>query len=219
MQAPLFLPDVGADVHLLDEVTAKAGLAAHGLMVPQSHAVADAETAGRLAEGMGLVALKARGMAHKSERGGVVLGLMGAQAVTQAAQAMDAPGYLIEEMIPAGVELLIGVLADPAHGYVLTLGAGGVLTELWRDTVSMLLPVTEGDVRAAFAGLRIVPRLDGYRGAAPVDMSAVVAAVLAVQGYVVAQEGRVAEVEVNPLIALPDRAVAVDALIRTGEKR
>ncbi|SNR27284.1 acetate--CoA ligase family protein [Puniceibacterium sediminis] len=216
--APLFLPRTTTTVRMLDEVAAKAALSAHGVTVPASQAVSDAAAAGQVAEGMGRVALKARGVAHKSDQGGVVLGLQGAQAVSEAASGMAATEYLVEEMIDAGVELLIGVVADPAHGYVLTIGAGGVLTELWRDTVSLLLPVTDGDIRTALAGLRIAPRLNGYRGAPAVDMNAVVASVLAVQAYVVAQDGLVAEVEVNPLIALPDRAVAVDALIRIGER-
>ncbi len=215
--APLFLPVDQSDLRLLDEGEAKAALGAEGLDLPVSHRVQDAEAAGRAAGNMGRVVLKALGMAHKSGQGGVVLGLEGAQAVQEAAQAMAAPGYLVEEQIADGVELLIGVLADPAHGYVLTLGAGGILTELWADTVSRLLPVDADDIRSALNCLRIAPRLAGYRGGAAVDIEAVVAAVLAVQSYVIAAQGQVAEVEINPLIALPDRAVAVDALIRRGE--
>ncbi len=214
---PLFLPQRPDGLEMLDEGEAKAALSAHGLQVPTSHRVADAGAAGEVAASMGPVVLKALGFAHKSDQGGIVLGLEGAAAVREAALAMNARAFLLEEQIPEGVELLIGVLADPAHGYVLTLGAGGVLTELWNDTQSLLLPVGADDIRAALMRLRIAPMLVGYRSAAPVDMDAVVAAVLAVQAYVIAGAGKVAEVEINPLIALPDRAVAVDALIRRGE--
>jgi acyl-CoA synthetase (NDP forming) len=215
---PLFLPKLPDILRLLDECEAKAALSAHGLEVPQGHRAADAEAAGRAAGAMGLVVLKASGPAHKSDQGGVVLGLKGAVAVRDAALAMGGAAFLVEEKIAEGVELLIGVLADPAHGYVLTLGAGGILTELWNDTQSLLLPVEAADIRAALLCLRIAPRLAGYRGRPAVDMDAVVAAILAVQSYVIAGAGHVAEVEVNPLIALPDRAVAVDAMIRTGEE-
>lgn len=204
-------------VRMLDEPTAKAALAAHGLTIPRHVVVDSAEAAGRAATGMGLVALKTLGTAHKSETGGVVLNLSGASAVSAAALTLAGSAYMVEEMAPVGVEVLIGVIADPAHGYVLSLGAGGILTELWRDTATLLLPVTVDQVRAALATLRIAPLLSGYRGQAAVDITAVIMAVQAVQDYVIAQQGRVVEVEINPLIAGPDGAIAVDALIRIAE--
>ncbi|CAN0033107.1 unnamed protein product, partial [Chrysoparadoxa australica] len=128
---------------------------------------------------------------------------------------MRASGYLVEEMITgAVVELLIGVMRDPAHGFVLTLGAGGVWTEILQDTQTLLLPVTAEDVRGALDRLRIAPLLAGYRGAAAADMDAIAGAVLAVQAFVVAHADRIEEVEINPLLCTPDRAVAADALIR-----
>ena len=111
-------------------------------------------------------------------------------------------------------ELLVGVVRDPAHGYVLTLGAGGVLTELLRDTVSLLVPSGPEAVRAALARLNCAPLLRGYRGRPGADIDAICRAVDAVQSYVIANADTVGEVEINPLICAPDRAVAVDALIR-----
>jgi acetyl-CoA synthetase len=120
-------------------------------------------------------------------------------------------------MVTAGVaELLIGVLRDPAHGFVLTLGAGGVLTEVLSDTTSRLLPVTSQDVLHALAELKLYPLLCGYRGNAAADLDAVVEAVLAVQRFVLASAALLEEVEINPLICTPTQAVAVDALIRMG---
>ena len=113
--------------------------------------------------------------------------------------------------------MIVGVLRDPAHGFVLTLGAGGTFTELLQDSVSMLLPVMEAEIDAALDRLRVAPLLAGYRGAPPADRAAVVAAVMAVQEYVAAEAARVVEVEVNPLICTPTRAVAADALIRLGD--
>ena len=122
---------------------------------------------------------------------------------------------LIEEMITDGVaELLVGVLKDPAHGFVLTLGAGGTLTELLQDTASLLLPVDGVDIVSALQTLRCAPLLSGYRGAPAADQSALVDTILALQTYVLAHADTVSEVEVNPLICTPTRAVAVDALIR-----
>jgi hypothetical protein len=109
------------------------------------------------------------------------------------------------------------VLNDPAHGFVLTLGAGGVLTEIVADTTTLLLPVTREDILAALARLRIAPLLAGYRGRAGADIEAVVAAVLAVQDFVTTHRARVQEVEINPLLCGADFAIAADALIRMGD--
>jgi succinyl-CoA synthetase beta subunit len=129
---------------------------------------------------------------------------------------MPVTQFLVEQMIPAGgVELLVGVTCDPAHGYVLTLGAGGVLTEILQDSASLLIPAARGDIEGALAGLRIGPLLVGYRGSKPVDMAALMATIEAVQAYVM--QHRPCEIEINPLICLSDAAIAADALIRTGE--
>jgi len=135
--------------------------------------------------------------------------------VARVAAEIGTPEVLIEEMVSDAVaELLIGVIRDPAHGFVLTLGAGGVLTELMRDTVSLLVPAARADIAAALQRLRIAPLLAGYRGKPGADMDAILRAVEAVQDYVLAHAGTLGEVEINPLLVAPDRAVAVDALIR-----
>jgi hypothetical protein len=131
---------------------------------------------------------------------------------------MPARSFLIEEMINTSLaELIVGVLADPAHGFVLTLGAGGRLTEILGDSQFLLLPSSPEEVSAALDRLRIAPLLHGYRGAPPADRGAILRAVMAVQSYVTAHADRVAELEVNPLICTPTRAVAADALIRLGD--
>jgi acetyl-CoA synthetase len=89
-----------------------------------------------------------------------------------------------------------------------------VLTEVLRDTTSLLLPASPEAIKAALGQLKIAPVLAGYRGKPGVDLNAVTAAVTAIQDYVIANAETVGEVEVNPLLCTPDRAVAVDALIR-----
>lgn len=108
-------------------------------------------------------------------------------------------------------------MRDPAHGFVLTLGAGGTLTEILQDTVSLILPVTEDEVFGALDRLRIAPALAGYRGKPGTDRTAIARAVMAVQDYVTAERDRLEEIEINPLICTPTRAVAADALIRKGD--
>jgi hypothetical protein len=97
---------------------------------------------------------------------------------------------------------------------VLTLGLGGVLTEVVEDTQSLLLPVDRNDVKQALLRLKASKLLLGYRGSDPVDLEAIIDAVLAVQSYVTSRSGNVEEVEINPLICTPSGAVAVDALLR-----
>ncbi|MGJ8543833.1 MAG: acetate--CoA ligase family protein [Sulfitobacter sp.] len=213
-QAPLPAgPDRAAT--LLTETQAKAALAAHGLPVPASASAATpADTPTAAAALTAPLVLKGMGHAHKSEAGAVQLNLTHAE-LAQTAANMPAQSYHIEEMITGGLaELLIGVLRDPAHGFVLTLGAGGVLTELWQDTASLLLPASEGDIRTALGALRMAPLLHGYRGKAPANLDAIITAILAVQTYVIAHADTISEVEINPLICTPDRAIAADALIR-----
>jgi succinyl-CoA synthetase beta subunit len=120
-------------------------------------------------------------------------------------------------MVPEGVaELLLGVTRDPAHGFLLTLAAGGVLTELLADSASLLLPASEAELAAALDGLRAAPLLSGYRGRPAACRRAVLDAAMAFQRFVEAEAHRLEEVEINPLICTPDRAVAADALIRFG---
>ncbi|MBO6724633.1 MAG: acetate--CoA ligase family protein [Rhizobiaceae bacterium] len=201
----------------LSEAEAKAALAAEGLRVPASGRAASAEAAAETAAKLGFpVALKGEGIAHKSEAGAVALNLTTAETVAAAARAMCCGSFLIEEMVAdAAVELLVGVVADPAHGYVLTLAAGGVLTELLDDSVSQLVPSSRHEVGEALGSLKIAPVFAGYRGRPGVDMEAVLDAIMAVQAYVA--KARPQEVEINPLICGLNGAVAADALIRIGD--
>ena len=216
--APVLLPGSIENTSVLTEGAAKSALAQHGLHVPRfRHAEAGGVRDAATDLGFPLV-LKGVGLAHKTEAGAVALNLTSGEAAQAAATAMPGDAFLLEEMITGGVaELLVGVVPDPAHGFVLTLAAGGVMTELMADSVTMLLPVTGAEIEAALMRLRYAPVLTGYRGAPAADMKAVVGAVLAVQDYVIAHQGRVAEVEVNPLICTPDAAIAADALIRGKE--
>jgi acyl-CoA synthetase (NDP forming) len=222
LPAPLILPgSAPGGVRLLAEDAAKAMLAAYGLVAPRSAVVETPEAAVSAAEAIGFpVALKARGIAHKTEAGAVRLDLTDADAVNRAAADMQAvaTGYLVEEMIVDGVaELLIGVVRDPAHGFLLTLAAGGILTEVMRDSGSMLLPVTSEAVLSALKRLRLAPLLAGHRGRPGTDLGAIVAAVQGLCTFVAAHADRVEEAEINPLICRPRSAVMADALIHMRE--
>ncbi len=203
--------------HILDEVESKAILAEYGVDLPHSIVVAQ----GSLPETLPFsypVVLKAIGETHKSEVGGVIIGLPNRAKLEIAMLEMDQPRYIIEELITDPIaELLVGIVGDQVHGYVLTLAAGGVLTELLRDSVSLSLPVNQIDILAALQRLKLAPMLAGYRGKPAVDKAALVRAVLAMQACVLDRRTSLAEIEINPLILTSKSAVAVDALIRIGE--
>ncbi|MDU8913101.1 acetate--CoA ligase family protein [Aestuariicoccus sp. MJ-SS9] len=210
-------PAIGTPV-TLTEAEVKTDLSRYGVETPQSAVVATPEAAADWAHGRPALALKGLGLAHKTEAGAVALNLCSPEAVTNAARRIGGTRFLVEEMVTDGVaELLIGVLADPAHGFVLTLGAGGTLTELWADTVNLLLPVRREEIAQALDRLRIAPLLHGYRGLPAADQAAIVSAVMAVQDYVTDHAQQIVEIEINPLIVTPTRAVAVDALVRKTE--
>jgi acyl-CoA synthetase (NDP forming) len=211
----LLLPGADREGDLVEEASAKAALVQVGLAVPERVEVEGIAQLAAAAQSLeGPLVLKVMGLAHKSEEGGVRLGLY-ADTVKDAALDMPEGPYLLEQMVQGAVaELLIGVLRDPAHGFVLTLGAGGVLTELWQDTISSLVPANESAVERALRSLRIWPMIEGYRGKPAADLKAIIDAIMAVQAYVIANADRVIEVEINPLMCTPDKAVAVDALLR-----
>ncbi len=216
---PLLLPGSPENLRTLSEAEAKAALAAHGVAVPAARRAADSAALEEAAAGIGLpLVIKAEGLAHKTEAGGVAFARDSVEAALAQAAKMPCDSWLVEELIEGAVaELLVGVTRDAAHGFVLTLAAGGVLTEVMGDSASLLLPATEAEIVDALRSLRMAPLLHGYRGKPGADMAAIARTVLAVQSYVEAHAGQLDEVEINPLICTETRAVAVDALIRIGD--
>ena len=212
----LVLPGAPRHAELLSEADAKALLASFGVDIPRHRRAANRHSVKDAAQHLSApYVLKGEGYAHKTEAGAVVLNLETAQAVDEAAAAMGAQSYLIEEMVQGAVaELLVGVVRDPAHGFVLTLAAGGVLAELLSDRQSLLVPANQTDVKQALSRLRLSKLLSGYRGRPAADIDAVLRAVMAVQAFVIAHADRLEEVEINPLLCTPTRAVAADALVR-----
>jgi acetate---CoA ligase (ADP-forming) len=162
--------------------------------------------------------LKALGTLHKSDVGGVVLGLRDERAVAAAyadlRDRLSPPAVAVERMAPLeeGVELLVGARWDARFGPVALVGLGGVFTEVLRDIAVSLAPVHEATARELLLSLRAAPLLRGARGRPPVDLDAAAAAIVAIS-RVAAAHPEIAEVEVNPLLALPQGAVGLDARI------
>ncbi|EBA16899.1 acyl-CoA synthetase, putative [Roseobacter sp. SK209-2-6] len=214
--APLLLPTPTVEPSLVSEAEAKQRLSDYGLRVPKSIRARSPGSARAVAADIGYpVVLKGEGVAHKTEAGAVVLNLTSGGAVSEAASQMPAERFLVEEMVTGAVaELLVGVVKDPAHGFVLTLAAGGTLTEILGDSTSLLIPASEASVNAALDRLKVAKMLAGYRGQPAADRAAILRAVQAVQDYVQADPVGLEEIEINPLLCTPEDAVAADALMR-----
>lgn len=205
-----------------DYLTSRRLLAEAGVPFSKALHATDAGTAAGAAAAIGYpVVLKALGSLHKSDSGAVVLGIADETVLRREVARLQAKtgsqDFSVEEMIveAGSIELLVGGIHDPAFGPTVVVAAGGTRTEIWRDHAMALAPVEAETARRMLASLRIAPLFKGYRGSPPIDVEAVVAAIVAVSHFMARHPG-VAEAEINPLIAGPSRAVAVDARIGTG---
>ncbi|MET7463101.1 acetate--CoA ligase family protein [Nonomuraea sp. NPDC005501] len=216
------------------EHRAAALLSAAGIPVVPSEQAYEEEAAVAAAGRFGYpVVLKAsaEGLGHKSDIGGVRLGLTGPEEVRSAyreivaavrtapgaGHAGGAVGVLVQPQRRGGVELLVGVVRDPGWGLTLAVGLGGVWVEVLRDTALRLLPVDAREVRRALGELRGVRLLEGARGAEPADLDAVAAVVARVAAYAQALGPRLEALEINPLLVAGSRVEALDALVTWRE--
>ena len=123
--------------------------------------------------------------------------------------------FLIEQQVNnVFVELLVGIVRDPQHGYMLTVGEGGVLSELRKDTVTLCMPCNKSEIKAALKKLRIWPLLNGYRNKKAVNIAKIVLAIFTLQSYAINHKDRIIELEINPLLVKSNEVFAADALIR-----
>ncbi len=166
----------------------------------------------------------AREIAHKSDVGGVLVDVPAKEASMQATLMQrtvrnhtDAPieGYLVQEMVTGGVEMILGFSRDPQLGGSILIGAGGISTELYNDTCLRLPPVGQVEASEMVAAIRASALLYGFRGRPRADVDALVAAICRFSDMVVALGERLLEAEINPLLVLPEgRGVcAVDGLV------
>jgi acyl-CoA synthetase (NDP forming) len=213
----------------LDERAARAILTAAGLPMVEDVLARDAAEAADAAARFGTVAMKVASpdILHKTEAGGVALGVTPERAAAEFSEMMQrvrerAPGAMVEgalvsPMLPDGVDLILGAKRDPVFGPVVMVGLGGIFTEVFRDVAFRKAPVSAATAEAMLRELKGFALLEGARGAEPCDVGAVARAVSALSVYAAAEE-EVESVEVNPMRAFPGGApmacLGLDALIQ-----
>ncbi|MFJ8230743.1 acetate--CoA ligase family protein [Streptomyces sp. NPDC094448] len=210
----------------LSEHGAKQLLRAYGIRVPREQLVTSAAAAVRAAGQVGYpVVMKASGslLAHKTELGLVKIGLTSASQVRDAyrelteiarCEGTDLDGILVCQMVERGAEMVVGVTQDALFGPTVTVGLGGILVEVLRDTAVRVPPFGEVQARTMLDELRGRALLDGVRGGPPLDVDALVEVILRVQRMALELGGELSELDINPLVVLPrgQGAVALDAL-------
>jgi acetyl coenzyme A synthetase (ADP forming)-like protein len=217
-----------SDAGWLTAVEVERLLGCYGLRTARSDRATTPEEVGDAAARIGsAVAIKAFGpdILHKTEVGAVALGLEGPAQTTAAAQEMaervsaaglTLEGFVVQEMVQDGVEMLVGVAHDPLFGPVIACSAGGTTVELVRDVAVRLTPITDLDAAEMVRSLRTFPLLEGFRGAPKVDVPALEEVILRMSALV-ENHPAIAEMDCNPVLVLPHGAVIVDARIRVQE--
>jgi acyl-CoA synthetase (NDP forming) len=211
---------------LLSEVESKAALAAAGIPVVESRLATTADEAARVAAELGFPAVLkvvSADIAHKSDVGGVVVGLEDAEAVRSAYDSMLArvreaapsariDGVSVQRQAKQGTEVIVGATTDPQFGPVMMFGLGGVFVEVLKDVAFRIVPLEERDARQMVREIRGLPILEGVRGHPGADLEALERLILQLSDFVW-QHREVQELDLNPVFAYPDGAVAVDARI------
>jgi acyl-CoA synthetase (NDP forming) len=213
-------PDAGEPVSGYWEARELLGSA--GIPFPPARRVADLDEARAAASELGYpVAVKALGLVHKSDAGGVALGIADERGLQEALASMatlSAEGYSVERMAPVaeGAELIAGCVRDPRFGPIVLVGLGGIYAELLDDTAVALAPVDRGQAEELIRSLKGAAILQGARGRPPLDVQAAAAAIAGLS-VLAASRPDLAEIEINPLLVTPSGALALDARALSGE--
>jgi len=221
--------DAGQENLSLDR--AREVLAAAGIRYNRSGTAADEDEAVRLAEDLGYpVVLKvvSADVLHKSDVGGVVLGVIDAEGVREACRSIvrrvgehqpgaQIDGFTVEQQV-SGTEIIVGMSRDPDFGPLLMVGMGGVFVEVYQDVAFRLVPLSRLDARAMIDEIEAQPLLDGARGRPRLDRSELAEILLRVSALIEAAP-EIAELDINPLVITEEGLVAIDARVILGASR
>ncbi len=212
--------------NLLTEVESKELLKKAGIPVVEAKLARSKKEAISIGKEMGfpvVLKISSPDVVHKSDSGGVKLGLANAtqvgkayteiiSSVKQAYPEAKIQGVSVQPMAPSGVEVIVGMSKDPQFGPVLMFGLGGILVEVLKDVSFRIVPVTERDAREMIKEIKGYPILEGYRGQKPASIPALEKLIVKVSQFV-EKNPQIKELDLNPIFAYPDKAVAVDARI------
>jgi acyl-CoA synthetase (NDP forming) len=212
--------------NLLTEVESKELLRKAGIPVVEAKLARSKKEAIAIGREMGfpiVLKISSTDVVHKSDSGGVRLGLANASQVGKAYGEIMASikqaypdaridGVSVQRMAPPGVEVIVGMSKDAQFGPVLMFGLGGILVEVLKDVSFRIVPVTERDAREIIKEIKGYPVLQGYRGQKPASIPALEQLIVKVSQFV-EKNPQVKELDLNPIFAYPDKAVAVDARI------
>jgi acyl-CoA synthetase (NDP forming) len=212
--------------NLLTEVESKEVLRKAGIPVVETKLARSKKEAIAISKEMGfpvVLKISSPDVVHKSDSGGVKLGLANAtqvgraysdivSSVKQAYPEAQIQGVSVQSMAPPGVEVIVGMSKDPQFGPVLMFGLGGVFVEVLKDVSFRIVPVTERDAREMIKEIKGYPILEGYRGQKPASIPALEKLIIKVSQFV-EQNPQIKELDLNPIFAYPDKAVAADARV------
>lgn len=212
--------------NLLNEVKSKELLKKAGIPVVEAKLAQSKKEAISISKEMGfpvVLKISSPDVIHKSDSGGVKLGLANAtqvgkayneiiSSVKQAYPEAQIEGVSVQPMAPPGVEVIVGMSKDPQFGPVLMFGLGGILVEVLKDVSFRIVPVTERDAREMIREIKGYPVLEGYRGQKPASIPALEKLIVKVSQFV-EKNPQIKELDLNPIFAYPDKAIAVDARI------
>ncbi|MEA1872591.1 MAG: acetate--CoA ligase family protein [Chloroflexota bacterium] len=212
--------------NLLTEVESKELLKKAGIPVVEAKLSRSKKEAISISKEMGfpvVLKISSPDVIHKSDSGGVKLGLANAtrvgkayneiiSSVKQAYPEAQIEGVSVQPMAPPGVEVIVGMSKDPQFGPVLMFGLGGILVEVLKDVSFRIVPVTARDAREMIREIKGYPILEGYRGQKPASIPALEKLIVKVSQFI-EKNPHIKELDLNPIFAYPDKAVAVDARI------
>lgn len=215
---------------LLNEFDSKQALRAYGLPVTREAVASNKEAAVAIAHDLGfpvVMKLLSADLPHKSDIGGVKVGLSDEVAVNDAyadlqtiaarhAGSAHIDGILVQEMVKGGIEVILGAVVDPSFGPMVMFGSGGIYAEVFKDVTFRMAPLTRSDAEAMIAETRVFRLLQGVRGQAPADIEALINALISLGNLVADQAENLIDIDINPLFVLPDGsgARAADAVVR-----
>lgn len=227
----VFKDTIKTDHKVITEELSKALLEEYGITVPKHALVTSQKDAAAAAKKIGfplVMKIVSPTILHKTDVGGVRIGIAKTSEVKKTFNDMykrlskensDVKGVLLEQMVPKGVELIVGVQNDPQFGPIIMAGMGGIMTEVMKDVSFRMLPITESDAKSMLEELRGAPLLKGFRGSKSIDIKMLAKMLVRIGKMAMDNADYINSIDFNPVVAYPDSYCIVDAKIILNDKK